>query len=819
MKLRKRKRSLTDLEDGSVKSKSRLKKEKKLALSKRGKSETSAGSPSGKKRRRRRRAGETTKRLQLMCITSSCTNVDCPSLLADYKKYSNYDNPRCKYMSARDCKSRHGRIDYRGSYYACPRDPLCDAVICSDCHSLFRRVSKVDQDALLTELQWISEVKWDVILLFRFVEARKEAMHLQSCKKQTFFASSCCTDLPLCFAALESAGIKTLVCDYAMSTVVDASTIKQAIKQAKLVIVLGSKSFGTDDELDLFDAPNPKPFVFVKMCAKFTAIDARRLFPDHYAYCRWASGASMPTALMKIISSRLNPPKDSSGTTLTCPSGAIYTGEISKRQPHGKGVMIYPDGSRYQGSFYYGVRHGMGTYTYGAKSLHPLDQFNGCYLQNTRHGEGVYTYGQRSPYYGYKYKGTWEKGSRTLGGIILRDLPDNVRCLVCTKSNRKDEIVLCTSPEGEMHGAHYTCLGRGPELLQTAWTCLKHRRNGASPKIRRLKKRSTGVKRLPKKSAGSASGKAVVGTKGAPLVPKKRGRPKKVPIPASKAEIWKLGEPEGKLEDERGQRRQDNISLDTAPGDVVEVCDFPCLREGCAGEMKDYIEKECSERGVKCNLRESPECNERLGRIIQGMRFFTCGGRPKCHIDVCADCYPFENLVLGTDDTVLSPVVSHCIGTRCSVKLESFLEKSCDQRGVRCDLKRSQRCKKRFGKINLSSVFYSCPRFPKCTVDFCKSCYDFARKGGEGNLRQVRRLKPSLHFSEELSERLRKLRKLRTNKIAVKDWPPPEAKSVIEVKAKEPVSLVKSGKAQKSPETKKLQHVISSLKYTASTAK
>ena len=610
-----------------------------------------------------------------------------------------------------------------------------------------------------------------------------------------------------------------------MCSLIDVAALGDSIKKAKLLVVLGTKNFGTDSELDLFESPE-QPFVFVKMCSKFTAVDARRVFPDHYACCRWVSGSSIPSSLVKIVSSRLDPPKDGSGATLTCPNGAMYTGEISKGKPHGTGVMIYPDGSRFQGSFYFGLRHGMGTYTYGNKSLHPLDKFSGCYLENTRHGEGVYTYGQRSPYYGYKYKGAWEKGSRQLGGLILRDIPENMSCFVCGKNDRKEHIVLCTMPEVDMHGAHFDCVGQGSELLAAPWLCQTHKIDHQillskqeqfvkKKKLPRIKKTISSTGRKQKRAKAAAllpKGETPSSSKAVKVKRKKRGRPRKVKA--------KVAEMETKVEEEHGRRRQDDISLDTQPGDALEVCNFPCLGDGCMGEMKDYTEKKCEERGVICDLRESPECDERLGRIMLGMPFFSCDARSDCPIDVCKDCYPFEMVTLSADNTVLSPIITKCIGEQCSVKLDDFQEKLCDQRGVRCDFKRSKKCQKRFGKIKLSTTFFSCPSFPKCTVDFCQSCYAFARKGGEGDLREVKRLKPCFNFSEKLSEWLRRIRKERESKSAAKDWPPAEAKTVIRVKGSQPSTNVpSSSNGQISPETTKLHNVISLLKYNPSTSK
>lgn len=43
---------------------------------------------------------------------------------------------------------------------------------------------------------------------------------------------------------------------------------------------------------------------------------------------------------------------------------AEYTGEYLDGKKHGKGTMIYPDGSKYIGQWKEGYRHGHGLYTY-----------------------------------------------------------------------------------------------------------------------------------------------------------------------------------------------------------------------------------------------------------------------------------------------------------------------------------------------------------------------------------------------------------------------------------------------------------------------
>lgn len=69
-------------------------------------------------------------------------------------------------------------------------------------------------------------------------------------------------------------------------------------------------------------------------------------------------------------------------------SGAVvvYSGEWKAGDPHGRGVFLFPDGTRYIGEFQYGKQHGRGTLVFpGGGSL------SGTWVNEKREGEFVWT--------------------------------------------------------------------------------------------------------------------------------------------------------------------------------------------------------------------------------------------------------------------------------------------------------------------------------------------------------------------------------------------------------------------------------------------
>lgn len=56
-----------------------------------------------------------------------------------------------------------------------------------------------------------------------------------------------------------------------------------------------------------------------------------------------------------------------------------------RNKKHGQGLFIYPDGSKYEGSWVDDLRDGYGIYYYVNG-----DRFEGEWKQHLRHGQGTY---------------------------------------------------------------------------------------------------------------------------------------------------------------------------------------------------------------------------------------------------------------------------------------------------------------------------------------------------------------------------------------------------------------------------------------------
>ncbi len=88
-----------------------------------------------------------------------------------------------------------------------------------------------------------------------------------------------------------------------------------------------------------------------------------------------------------------------------------YEGELNDDGLyHGKGVITYPNGSKYVGEFKDGKRDGQGTHTYpnGRKYV-------GEYKSNLRNGQGTLTYSS-----GEKYVGEFKDGKYTGKGVLFK---------------------------------------------------------------------------------------------------------------------------------------------------------------------------------------------------------------------------------------------------------------------------------------------------------------------------------------------------------------------------------------------------------------
>jgi len=85
-----------------------------------------------------------------------------------------------------------------------------------------------------------------------------------------------------------------------------------------------------------------------------------------------------------------------------------YEGDFVDKKAHGKGVMRWRQGDKYDGDWENGLRHGVGNYI----SKESGAKYDGQYENDLKHGQGKYTYGN-----GDVYKGEWKAGKRHGTGI------------------------------------------------------------------------------------------------------------------------------------------------------------------------------------------------------------------------------------------------------------------------------------------------------------------------------------------------------------------------------------------------------------------
>jgi len=83
--------------------------------------------------------------------------------------------------------------------------------------------------------------------------------------------------------------------------------------------------------------------------------------------------------------------------TYTYAGGGKYVGEFVDDKRHGTGQYTYPDGDTYEGEFRFGRREGYGKYTYSKGEC-----YEGQWLGDRMHGRGKYTYSS-----GKVYDGMW----------------------------------------------------------------------------------------------------------------------------------------------------------------------------------------------------------------------------------------------------------------------------------------------------------------------------------------------------------------------------------------------------------------------------
>ncbi|XP_077997959.1 alsin-like isoform X2 [Glandiceps talaboti] len=81
---------------------------------------------------------------------------------------------------------------------------------------------------------------------------------------------------------------------------------------------------------------------------------------------------------------------------------ATYEGMWLSGKPHGKGTMLWPDGSKYTGKFVHGLQQGNGIYTIPSPEQGKADfMYDGQWLEGKMHGAGILRYHNGNIYEGY----------------------------------------------------------------------------------------------------------------------------------------------------------------------------------------------------------------------------------------------------------------------------------------------------------------------------------------------------------------------------------------------------------------------------------
>lgn len=95
--------------------------------------------------------------------------------------------------------------------------------------------------------------------------------------------------------------------------------------------------------------------------------------------------------------------------TMIWPDGSRYEGKWIEGKPVGRGTKVWPDGDRYEGDWQDGKRHGKGTMIWSAGA-----HYEGGWRDGKQHGTGTMRYPN-----GVSYQGDWVRGSETGHGIFI----------------------------------------------------------------------------------------------------------------------------------------------------------------------------------------------------------------------------------------------------------------------------------------------------------------------------------------------------------------------------------------------------------------
>jgi hypothetical protein len=93
-----------------------------------------------------------------------------------------------------------------------------------------------------------------------------------------------------------------------------------------------------------------------------------------------------------------------------------YQGQVKDGKPNGLGILIFPNGTKYVGSWVNGKRDGQGTQTYpneGTKTYPTGSKYLGEWKDGKMNGQGTYTNS-----YGDKYVGEYKDGERIGQGTL-----------------------------------------------------------------------------------------------------------------------------------------------------------------------------------------------------------------------------------------------------------------------------------------------------------------------------------------------------------------------------------------------------------------